>query len=92
MDGGEKQCAISSVSNEIGENQTILPIEVVAAATPLTIVFNPRYVLEGINALAGEKIIFLANDSTTPVALRAYSANKTPLTEAYLYIMMPIRK
>ena len=92
FDGGEKQCAISSVSNEIGENQTILPIEVVAAATPLTIVFNPRYVLEGINALAGEKIIFLANDSTTPVALRAYSANKTPLTEAYLYIMMPIRK
>jgi len=88
----EKQCVISSASQEIGENKTTLPLELIQGTTPLTIVFNPRYVLEGISALAGEKIIFLANNSTTPAALRMQNGKDNSLMDNYLYIMMPILK
>lgn len=82
----EKTCTISSESQEIGANKTILPIEIVSGTEPLKIIFNPRYVLEGINALSSEKILFLANDGSTPVALRIQE------DQNYLYIVMPIRK
>lgn len=89
---GEKQCVVSSQSAETGENKTTLPVEVQKAGPVLTIVFNPRYVLEGISALPGEKILFLANNSSSPAALRAYTEDNAALAGDYLYIMMPIRK
>ena len=46
-------------SQAIGENKTILPEEIRKGEAPLTIVFNPRYVLEGIGAIAGRKNSFL---------------------------------
>lgn len=88
----EKRCVVSSQSQETGENKTILPVEALKGSSPLTIVFNPRYVLEGIGALPGEKILFLANSSASPAALRADRAENAALAENYLYIMMPIRK
>jgi DNA polymerase-3 subunit beta len=88
----EKQCVISSASQEIGENKTILPVEITQGTTPLTIVFNPRYVLEGINVLTSEKILFLANDGATPAALRIQDEKSAVLAGNFIYIMMPIRK
>jgi DNA polymerase-3 subunit beta len=88
----EKTCILSSQSQEIGANKTTLPIEVQEGSVPLTIVFNPRYVLEGINALLGEKILFLANDGATPAGLRVSSDKDRAQSENYLYIIMPIRK
>jgi DNA polymerase III subunit beta len=92
FDPQKKQCVISSQSYEVGENQSTLPMDVIQGTTPLTIVFNPQYVLEGINVLAGEKILFLANDSATPAALCTQSPENAPLANNYLYIIMPIRK
>ncbi len=92
FDPQKKQCVVSSESYEAGENHSILPIDIVKGETPLTIVFNPQYILEGINALAGERIIFLANDGATPVALRTQNKGNPSLTSNYLYIIMPIRK
>lgn len=92
FDPEEKRCVISAASQEIGENKTTLPIEMAKGTIPLTIVFNPRYVLEGMNALLGEKILFLANDGTTPAALRMQSEKEASLADKYLYIIMPIRK
>lgn len=86
----EKQCIISSESQEIGTNKTILPIEIQSGSIPLKIVFNPRYILEGINILSGEKILFSANSEFTPVSLRMYQ--DTIIMENYIYIVMPIRK
>lgn len=88
---GEKQCVVFSQSQETGENKTLVPIEVLKGGAPLTIVFNPRYVLEGIGVLPGEKILFLANNGSSPAALRAHNVDSA-LAENYLYIMMPIRK
>jgi len=89
----EKQCIISSESQEIGTNKSILSVEVIKQEVEsLHIVFNPRYLLEGINALGSEKILFSVNDVSTPVELRIYDKNNPLLTENYLYIVMPIRK
>lgn len=88
----QKRCVISSQSQAVGENKTVLSAEIRAGAAPLTIVFNPRYVLEGISAIAGEKILFLANDGTSPAALRAENSADPALADRYLYVIMPIRK
>lgn len=87
----EKQCIITSASQEIGENKTVLDVEFLKGENPLTITFNPRYVLEGINALFSENILFLSNTGSTPAALRMIGAENIP-REEYLYIIMPIRK
>lgn len=92
FDAQKNQCVVSSESYEVGENQSILPIEVVKGLEQLTIVFNPQYILEGINVFAGEKVLFLANESTTPAALRAQNKENPSLADNYLYIIMPIRK
>ncbi|MFZ2299800.1 MAG: DNA polymerase III subunit beta [Candidatus Moraniibacteriota bacterium] len=88
----EKQCVISSQSQTVGENKAVLSAEIIKGESPLTIVFNPRYVLEGLGALSGEKLIFSANDSASPAALRMQDKNNPSLTDRYLYIIMPIRK
>ncbi len=86
----EKQCIISSESQEIGTNQTILPIEIQNSVQPLKIVFNPRYILEGINTLTSDFLLFSANTESTPIALKAYTKNTEE--NNYMYIVMPIRK
>lgn len=92
FDPAEKQCVVSSASQEVGENRTTLPIELIKGNHPLTVVFNPRYVLEGIGALLGERVLFLANDGGTPVGFRMQDNAEGSLGENYLYIIMPIKK
>ncbi|MBP9728361.1 MAG: DNA polymerase III subunit beta [Candidatus Moranbacteria bacterium] len=92
FDGENKTCTFLSRSQDIGENKTVLSVGYIQGGeTPLTIVFNPRYVLEGINALSSEKVLFCANNATTPAALRMIDTEENPDTHS-LYIMMPIRK
>jgi DNA polymerase III subunit beta len=91
FDGEKKTCTFLSQSQEIGENKTTLPVEFIHGGAPLTMVFNPRYVLEGINALGGEKVLFCANSAATPAALRSVDG-EGKCDEYSLYIMMPIRK
>lgn len=92
FDPSNQICLISSQSQEIGENKTTLPISVITGSSPLTIVFNPRYLLDGINVLSGEKVIFFANDGVTPVVLRMRSEANDTINEHYLYVIMPIKK
>ena len=91
FDKEAQTCTFLSRSQEIGENKTVLPVEFFAGEQPLTILFNPRYILDGLNALSGEKVVFYANTATTPAALRMM--DETGAAEMrYLYLMMPIRK
>jgi len=91
FDKESKTCTFLSRSQEIGENKTTLSVGYVKGEKPLTMVFNPRYVLEGINALSSEKVIFCANNATTPAAIQMVDSEEIP-DKSYLYIMMPIRK
>lgn len=91
FDSEEKTCTFLSRSQEIGENKTVLPVEFIKGSEPLTIIFNPRYILDGINALSGEKVLFCANNAASPVALRMFD-EKGVVQEKYLHLIMPIRK
>lgn len=91
FDAEQKTCTFLSRSQEVGENQTVLPVGYIKGGVSLTLLFNPRYVLEGINAFASDKVLFLANTASSPAALRAVDDEEKP-DESYLYLMMPIRK
>jgi DNA polymerase III subunit beta len=91
FDPESKKCVVTSVSQELGENETILDVEYLSDAGKLSMVFNPRYVLDGINALSGDRVLFLANTASTPAAIRMLDTEGHS-DEKYLYIAMPIRK
>lgn len=91
FDPHKKECIVTSVSQEIGDNKTTLGANFLQGEAPLVITFNPRYVLDGIGALASEKIVFFANTEATPAALRMVDKENKPRAE-YVYIIMPIRK
>lgn len=83
---------ITSKSADIGENETVLPCDV-AGDDPLEIIFNPRYILDGLNALDTDKVIFSANSNSTPVSLRGSISEKPAGNkDNFLYIAMPVRK
>ena len=84
-----QQLLVESRSQEIGENRTSVPVDVIGTE-PLELVFNPRYLIDGINAIATKKLVFLANESVSPVAIKAVDDQGT-LQDAFVYIIMPIR-
>lgn len=81
---------ISSQSSEIGENVTVLDAKI-TGQEDLTLSFNPRYVLDGLNAIEGKDVAFLANSNSTPAALREIGG-EGDVANDFLYIMMPVRK
>ncbi|NTW15351.1 MAG: DNA polymerase III subunit beta [Candidatus Moranbacteria bacterium] len=85
---GEVQ--VSARSSEIGENRTVIKAEV-SGGDPVQIVFNPRYVIDGLNAVSSEVVAFLLNSSSTPAGFRSVGSDgiEDPF---FLYIAMPIRK
>jgi DNA polymerase-3 subunit beta len=84
------ECVVSSISREVGGNKTVLKAEFIDGDEPLTIVFNPRYVADGINACGGEKVMFSVNTGATPAALQMMDGER--VRDGYLYIIMPIKK
>jgi DNA polymerase-3 subunit beta len=85
------ELAVSSQSSDIGENKTILPVEVTGSGS-LEMLFNPRYILDGLNVLDSEYILLSANSGTTPIELRAVHESMDAMTDGFLYIAMPVRK
>ncbi len=81
---------ISSLSQEIGENKVIVEAKI-QGGEEMTISFNPKYILDGLNILQGEKVIFRCNTPQTPVEFRMSGENGEK-KEYFLYIAMPIRK
>lgn len=82
----ENYLEIQSQSQGIGEQMAKIPFEGVLNET-MQIIFNPRYVLEGVIALSRDRTIISFNSPTTPVSI-----SSTEGGEGYVYIVMPIRK
>jgi DNA polymerase-3 subunit beta len=79
---------ISSLSQEIGENKVMVAAQI-EGGDEMEISFHPKYILDGLNILQGERVIFQCNTPHTPVALRMADERQK---ETFLYIVMPIRK
>jgi len=89
---GEQKAEIKAQSAEKGENSASFML---AGDGPnQEIVFNPRYILDGINTISSPEVALLSNSASTPVALRAMVAEdkQMKISEKYTYIIMPINK
>lgn len=86
----EGKLVVESRSQEMGENQTMLEAEMIGSIA-LDLVFNPRYVLDGINATATSRIAVLANDNSTPAAFKMVDEESGETMGGFVYIIMPIR-
>ncbi|MFA6146498.1 MAG: DNA polymerase III subunit beta [Patescibacteria group bacterium] len=79
----KNQVQISSLNNQVGENKAVLEGEI--SGEDNEIVFNYRYLLDGLINLGGEEVnIEVTNDNTAAV-IRSVS------DESYLYLIMPIK-
>ena len=86
----EGKVVVASLSQEIGENKVTLLVEI-QGDMDMSISFNPKYILDGLNILQGEKVILQCNTPHTPVAFRMNDAEGEG-RQHFLYIAMPIRK
>jgi DNA polymerase-3 subunit beta len=86
----QKTATVIARSQEMGENQSVLSVEFLEGVGPLTLVFNPRYLIEGLGAFVDKKILFLANTAASPAMFQ--TTEVVDNGESYVYVMMPIRK
>lgn len=80
---------VKSKAEEVGENQTKLVGKI--SGPDQEVVFNPRYMADGVQAIATSQLVMLMNNGSSPVVLRMLGLEgKEPLPD-YTYIIMPIK-
>jgi DNA polymerase-3 subunit beta len=79
--GGAK---LGAGSQDVGEASE--QIEGKFEGEPLTVAFNPQYLLDGINAVEGAEVVLACRDGLKPAILRAPDD-----TNGFLYLVMPVR-
>ncbi len=79
-----KQIIINAASSQAGESTIKVAGEIVGG--DLEVVFNYRYLLDGLNNITGDEVVIKINDNNTPGLLQASKE------EDYLYLIMPIRQ
>lgn len=87
----EGEISVLAQSEEKGENKTQIKAKI--EGIDQEIVVNPRYILDGINAVSTPQMAFLANSSASPIVLRMASENegKMEINEKATYVVMPIK-
>jgi len=88
-DSKNKKMLIKSQSQETGENETRLPADIIGPDQD--VVFNPRYILEGINSIPTSQVVILINNGTSPAALKMIDEKSGEILEDYTHIIMPIK-
>ncbi len=71
------------VSQEVGEGAESVDGDF--TGEDLVIAFNPAYLIEGIEAVAGDEVIIETSDATRPATVRSGEA------DSYRYLLMPVR-
>ncbi|MEI7425394.1 MAG: DNA polymerase III subunit beta [Candidatus Moraniibacteriota bacterium] len=89
IDAEKKNILIDTRSVEVGENSTEIKFEVLGESQE--IVFNLKYLTEGINVVTTDKIALLANSDSSPVAIREFSESTSAVLIDFTYIIMPIK-
>ena len=80
----EKDIKISAANVQLGENKASLPVEITGENN--SVVFNYKYLLDGLQNMPGKKVVFELNSSDAPVLLKPEN------DKSYLYLIMPIRR
>ncbi|MBU1039091.1 DNA polymerase III subunit beta [Patescibacteria group bacterium] len=85
VDTTNKELVVSSLNGQLGENMTkINPTEIVGES--LEIIFNYRYLLDGLQAIEGGEVGLEMVSASSPVII------KPTEQKGYLYLLMPIKQ
>ena len=82
VDEAAKQLSIRSVASQLGENTATAPAEVKGSGS---ITLNSRYLLDALNVLSGDEVVFGFNGKLEPTLLRDASSSD------YKHIIMPLK-
>ena len=74
---------------ETGENSTELKFDITGPSQE--VVFNVKYLLDGINIAATDRVVILSNSESTPVAIREIDEKSGEILDNFIYIAMPIK-
>jgi len=85
----EEKIFILSSSAESGENSAELKFDITGPSQE--VVFNAKYLLDGINATTTSQVAILLNSEATPVAVREINEKSGEVLENFTYIVMPIK-
>jgi len=88
-DQGKKIVSVEARSAEVGENVSELKLDI--TGEDQDVVFNSRYLLDGINTIETSQVAILVNNGTAPVALKEIDEKTGEVLEDYVYIVMPIK-
>lgn len=89
IDADNKKTLIEARSVEAGENSSEIVVDIVGASQE--IVFNSKYLLDGINTITTSKVAILMNSESSPVAIKEINEKSGEIMEDYTYIVMPIK-
>jgi len=78
-----KHLELLARDSALGENRYRVPAKV--KGDPCSIVFNWRFLADGLRVLEGDEVCFLANGPDRPAVLRS------PSEKSFLYVAMPIK-
>lgn len=89
IDSDEQKFLIEARSVEVGENSSELTVDITGPSQE--IVFNSKYILDGVNTISTTKVAILINSSSSPVAIKEIDEKTGEVVEDYTYIVMPIK-
>jgi len=78
-----KNIEVYSAGSNLGENKYLIPAKI--SGSPMEIIFNWRYLLDGIKNLTSENIFLGINNNNKPALLKASEEI------SWFYILMPIK-
>jgi DNA polymerase-3 subunit beta len=85
----KKTMIVSSESQEKGENSTVLKGDITGPEQK--VVFNPKFIIDGLNAMDSSQVALLVNNNSSPASIRMIDDKKGEILEEVNYIAMPIR-
>ena len=83
LDMSAEGLELSATTQDVGEAREQL--DAVFEGEDLTVAFNPEYLLDGAEVAPGEEIVLNTVDALKPAVIR------TPKSEQFLYLLMPVR-
>lgn len=89
VDGANNEVHVQSKAEEVGENKTILKAEI--EGPDQEVLFNPRYMVDGLQAIGTQHLALLMNSGSSPAVLRMVQGEKKEELLNYTYIIMPIK-
>ncbi|NTV41111.1 MAG: DNA polymerase III subunit beta [Candidatus Moranbacteria bacterium] len=89
VDLEQKILNVQSRAEEVGENQSIIKANIEGPAQ--SALFNPRYMVDGLQTIATPRLALLMNSNSSPAVLRMVQGENNEEIASFTYVIMPIK-